>query len=79
LPGVRHSIERDVRDRIEKTFDGRGSTTPVIFNTVYDEPEIREEAIQSGCSAYLRKTASAEAVLAAVANAINELPPGEAK
>jgi len=40
---------------------------PVIFNTAFDEPEIHDEAMRSGCSAYLRKTDSGPTVLAAVA------------
>ena len=55
-----------------------GSTTPVIFNTAHDEPEIREQAIQSGCAAYLRKTQAGEEALAAITQAIRS-GPGKSK
>ena len=47
-----------------------GSTTPVIFITAHDEPEVRVKALQTPCVAYLRKTEPAEAVLAAIRKAI---------
>src|SRR5262245_52026867 len=31
-----------------------GSTMPVVFNTAHDEREIREQALRTGCIAYLR-------------------------
>jgi FixJ family two-component response regulator len=43
-----------------------GSTTPVIFNTANDRPDMRALAMRTGCSAYLRKTAAGEAVLEAI-------------
>lgn len=46
-----------------------GSTTPVIFITAHDGPEMQEEATHSGCIAYLRKTAPAETLLAAIRKA----------
>lgn len=46
-----------------------GSGTPVIFITAQDEPEIRSQALQTGCVAYLRKTDSAETLLAAIRKA----------
>jgi len=51
-----------------------GSRSPVIFTTAYDEPEIREQAIRTGCIAYLRKTESSETILAAIARAIRPSP-----
>jgi FixJ family two-component response regulator len=33
-----------------------GNRTPVIFITAYDEPDVRAEAMQSGCEAFFRKT-----------------------
>jgi len=50
-----------------------GSTTPVIFITAHDEPEIRAKALRTPCVRYLRKTDSAETVLAAITAAIH--PP----
>ena len=47
-----------------------GSATPVIFMTAHDEPEVRAQAGQTGCAAYLRKTDSAETMLAAIRKAV---------
>lgn len=41
-------------------------TLPVIFITARDDEESREEAERSGCSTYLRKTDSGQAVLKAI-------------
>ena len=46
-----------------------GSTTPVIFLTAHDEPDVREPALRTPCVAYLRKTDPAEVVLAAIRQA----------
>ena len=46
------------------------STTPVIFLTAYDEPDMRGPALRTPCVAYLRKTDPAAAVLAAIRQAV---------
>lgn len=51
-----------------------GAATPVIFITAHDEPEVREQALPTGCAAYLRKTDSAETLLAAIRKAVAERP-----
>jgi len=51
-----------------------GSTTPVIFNTAHDRPDLREIAMRTGCSGYLRKTESGDAVLAAIERATRAPP-----
>lgn len=48
----------------------RGTTTPVIFVTAHDEPEVREEARAVGCSAYFRKPVPGEQLIEAIGNAI---------
>ena len=48
-----------------------GSTTPIIFITAYDDPEIREQARQTHCSAYLRKNDPGEVVLEAIRRAVH--------
>lgn len=53
-----------------------GSTTPVIYITAHDEPDVREQAFQTPCAAYLRKTEPAETVLGAVHQAILSTSPG---
>lgn len=55
-------------------------TTPVIFITAHDEPEVRAEALATGCAAYFRKTDSGERVLSAIRKAVGMdvggTPPG---
>ena len=41
-------------------------TTPVIFITAHDDPEVRREAQTSGCAGYFRKTESGADILAAI-------------
>lgn len=53
----------------EKLADS-GSTTPVIFVTAHDEPEMRARARRAGCAAYLRKSDPGEAVLDALRRAM---------
>lgn len=45
-------------------------TTPVIFITAHDEPEVRAQAEACGCAGYFRKTASGADVLTAIRRAI---------
>ena len=47
-----------------------GSTTPIIFITAHDDPETREQARQTNCVAYLRKTDPGQAVLDAIRRAV---------
>ena len=46
-------------------------TTPIIFITAYDEPQVRTQAEASGCAGYFRKTDSSADVLAAIRHAIH--------
>ncbi len=46
------------------------STTPVIFLTAYEEPEVGWSALCPPCVAYLRKTDPAEVVLAIIRQAV---------
>lgn len=48
----------------------RGSTTPVIFITAYDEPDVRDQALRVGCAAYLRKSDPGGEVVEALRRAI---------
>ena len=47
------------------------NTTPVIFITAHDHPEVRAQAEASGCAGYFRKTDSGADVLAAIRRAIS--------
>jgi FixJ family two-component response regulator len=44
--------------------------TPVVFITAHDEPEVRAQAVASGCAGYFRKTESGADVLAGIRRAI---------
>jgi FixJ family two-component response regulator len=54
-----------------------GDLTPIIFVTAHDAPEVRDEAVQAGCVAYLRKPVASRILLEAVSKAMN--PSGDAK
>ena len=44
-------------------------TTPVVFITAHDDPEVRTDAEASGCAGYFRKTDPGQLVLEAVTKA----------
>ena len=44
-------------------------STPVVFITAHDEPEVRTQALACGCASYLRKTDPGEQVLDAIRRA----------
>ena len=44
-------------------------TTPVVFITAHDDPEVRAEAEASGCAGYFRKTDPGQLVLEAITKA----------
>ena len=44
-------------------------TTPIVFITAHDDPELRAEAEASGCAGYFCKTDPGQLVLAAIAKA----------
>lgn len=48
----------------------RGSTTPIIYITAYDDPEMRVEALQSGCAGFFRKSDPGPDIVAAVRRAL---------
>jgi FixJ family two-component response regulator len=45
-------------------------TTPVVFITAHNDPEVRVQAEASGCAGYFRKTAAGADILAAIHRAI---------
>ena len=55
---------------LQSLLAGSGSITPIIFITAYDDPETREQARQTPCSAYLRKNDPGEAVIEAIRKAV---------
>jgi FixJ family two-component response regulator len=61
---------------LQTRLTASGSTIPVIFITAHDDPETSEQARQTNCVAYLRKTDPGQAVLAAIRRAVLlEKPP----
>lgn len=46
-------------------------TTPVIFITAHDDPEVRTRALASGCAGFFRKNEPAEVVITAILRAID--------
>jgi FixJ family two-component response regulator len=55
----------DMRRRLK----AQGSTTPVIFMTALDSPEVRNQAANAGCAAYLPKPFSGAALIDAIRKA----------
>ena len=52
-----------------------GSTTPVIYVTARDEPDIRESARATGCAAFISKLESSEGLLRAIAQVLERSNP----
>jgi FixJ family two-component response regulator len=55
---------------LRQQLTASGSTLPVIFITAVDEDELEEEAVQTGCVAFLRKPVSAELLKSFVSKAL---------
>jgi len=56
---------------LSKRLKASGSTTPVIFITANDRPDVHDQALRAGCVAYLTKSDPGEAVLAAISRAVH--------
>jgi FixJ family two-component response regulator len=56
---------------LRRHLTAHGRATPVIFVTGDDASEVREEALQIGCSAYFHKPISGRLLLEAIARAID--------
>jgi FixJ family two-component response regulator len=56
----------DLRRQLKAT----GSTLPVIFMTALDDDAIRDDAIDAGCIAFLRKPISTRDLMAALETAL---------
>ncbi len=54
---------------LSKRLSAVKDSTPVIFITAHDEPEVRAQALACGCAAYFRKTDPGNQVLDAVRRA----------
>ena len=52
-----------------------GSTVPIVYMTAIDDDATRNEALDIGCIAFLRKPFAAKELLGAIADADNALAP----
>ena len=52
-----------------------GNLVPIIFVTAHDASEVRDEAVQAGCVAYLRKPVVSRVLLEALAKALHPSSP----
>ena len=55
---------------LQQQLRERRDATPIIFVTAHDAADVRDEARQGGCVAYLRKPVARHALLEAVARAM---------
>lgn len=55
---------------LRRQLKSAGSTLPVIFMTALDDDAIRNEAVDAGCIAFLRKPISARDLMAALEAAL---------
>ena len=51
---------------LRRRLAAAGSTTPVVFITAHDDERTRDEALEAGCVAYLRKPFDAGQLIAAL-------------
>ena len=56
---------------LRRQLTAHGTTTPVVFVTGDDGPEVREEALRIGCSAYFHKPISGRLLLESIARAVD--------
>jgi FixJ family two-component response regulator len=54
---------------LQQRLKAAGSSTPVIYITAHDQPEVREQAQAVGCAAYFVKTAPGRDVIRAIRSA----------
>jgi FixJ family two-component response regulator len=59
---------------LRRRLAAEGSHLPVIFISAVDDETLHEEAIESGCVAYLRKPFLAQLLIGAINKAIVPLP-----
>jgi FixJ family two-component response regulator len=63
LPGISGN-------EMQRQLVARGSKTPVIYITAYDDTNTRAEALASGCAGFFRKTDPGQDIIAAIRRAI---------
>ena len=59
---------------LHRQLTSLGSNTPVIYLTAHEDPEMREQALTSGCAGYFRKTDAGELVVEAIRQAVAARP-----
>lgn len=57
---------------LKRRLSAVNDRTPVIFITAHDSPEIRAEAIASGCAGYFAKTDSGEAIIDSIERSVRQ-------
>jgi FixJ family two-component response regulator len=57
---------------LAKLLSAAGGSTPFIYVTAHDAPEVRESAEASGCAAYFRKTDPGSEVIRAIRQCAGE-------
>ncbi|PWU13423.1 MAG: two-component system response regulator [Verrucomicrobia bacterium] len=60
---------------LQRRLGREGNTTPIIFVTAHDEPEVREQAYSAGCAAYFRKPVPGQCLLDAIRKAAPQKRP----
>jgi FixJ family two-component response regulator len=55
---------------LQKHLKTLGSPTPVIFLTALDDPRVREQALETGCAAFFRKTETGATIIEAIRRVI---------
>ena len=60
---------------LARRLAAEGLRLPIIFITAHDEPEVRQQAQEAGCIAYLRKPFSAQSLVEAIRQALPLVHP----
>lgn len=61
---------------LRRRLTAQGTAIPVLFVTAHDEPEIRQQALQVGCSAFLLKPVRGVMLVDAITKAVHLTHPG---
>ncbi len=57
--------------KLSRALTAVNDTTPVVFVTAHDDPEVRAEAEVSGCAGYFRKTDPGRLIVEAITKIVN--------
>ena len=62
---------------LHQRLSAADSSTPVIFITAHDDPDVRAQAETGGCAGFFRKTDSGADILAAIRDAVAHAHTGK--